>query len=88
MKSKEIKGYKGFDENLQCKDFLCYYRHTTSLNRRKENNMEKINDDITLIQGDCLEHLKKIDDKSVNAIITDPPYFLGLTHNGKRGNNS
>lgn len=48
--------------------------------------MEKINDDITLIQGDCLEHLKKIECKSISAIITDPPYFLGLTHNGKRGN--
>lgn len=33
---------------------------------------------------DCLEGLKKIGDKTIDCIITDPPYFLGLTHNGKR----
>lgn len=34
---------------------------------------------------DCLEGIKKIPDKSINAIITDPPYFLGMTHNGQKG---
>ena len=27
-----------------------------------------------LVQGDCLEVMKKIPDKSIDAIITDPPY--------------
>lgn len=36
-----------------------------------------------LIQGNCLEGIKDIDDKSVKLIIADPPYFQGLTHNGK-----
>lgn len=34
---------------------------------------------------DCLEGIKKISDKSINLICTDPPYHLGLTHNGKKG---
>ena len=34
---------------------------------------------------DCLEGIKKIDDNSINAIITDPPYFVGMTHNGQKG---
>ena len=38
-----------------------------------------------LLQGDCAELLSRIPDTSVDAIITDPPYFLGLTHNGKKG---
>lgn len=36
--------------------------------------------------GDCLEYLSKIPDNSIDCIITDPPYFLGMTHNGQKGN--
>lgn len=31
---------------------------------------------------DCLDGLKEIPDKSVDAIITDPPYFLSMGHAG------
>lgn len=34
---------------------------------------------------DCLIGIKRIPDASVDTIITDPPYFQGLTHNGQRG---
>ncbi len=34
---------------------------------------------IKLIQGDCLEKMKEIDDNSVDAIITDPPYNINYT---------
>jgi len=34
---------------------------------------------------DCLEGLAKIPDQSVKAVITDPPYFCGMTHNGTKG---
>ena len=30
-----------------------------------------------LIQEDCLKYLKSLDDKSVDVIVTDPPYGLG-----------
>lgn len=32
----------------------------------------------TIIQGDCLEIMKKIPDNSIDTIITDPPYGLGF----------
>jgi len=35
---------------------------------------------INLQQGDCLELMKGIPDKSVDLIITSPPYNLGNTH--------
>jgi len=35
----------------------------------------------TIIQGDCLEKMRKIDDNYISAIITDPPY--GLKFMGK-----
>lgn len=31
-------------------------------------------DDITLIHGDCLEVMKKIPDKSIDLVVTSPPY--------------
>lgn len=34
---------------------------------------------------ECLEGLKKVETASVDAIITDPPYFQGMTHNGQKG---
>ena len=39
---------------------------------------------------DCLEGLKDVPDKSVDAIITDPPYFLSMGHAGYKdsGKNS
>jgi len=31
-----------------------------------------------IIQGDCIEELKKLEENSVDAIITDPPYGLSF----------
>jgi len=36
---------------------------------------------VTLMQGDCLDKLKELDDNSVDSIVTDPPY--GLSFMGK-----
>jgi DNA modification methylase len=35
-----------------------------------------------VIQGDCLEKLKELEDNSIDAIVTDPPY--GLSFMGKK----
>lgn len=37
---------------------------------------------IKFIQGDCLEKIKLIPDNSIDAVITDPPYFL-INESGK-----
>ena len=37
-----------------------------------------------LILGNCLEKLKSIDDKSIDLIITDPPYAVGVSSSGKK----
>lgn len=34
---------------------------------------------------DCLDGLAMIPSNSVKLIVSDPPYFLGMTHNGQRG---
>lgn len=33
---------------------------------------------MTIICGDCLEEMRKMDDNSISAIVTDPPYGLGF----------
>ena len=35
-----------------------------------------IYDDFALLQGDCMERLKEIEDNSIDCIFADPPYFL------------
>jgi len=37
--------------------------------------------EVKLFLGDCLEIMKSIPDKSVDAVITDPPYGVGYRHN-------
>lgn len=34
--------------------------------------------DSRLLHGDCIDKLKDLDDASIDAIVTDPPYELGL----------
>ena len=45
----------------------------------------RIDKHVEIFHGDCVELLPKVPDESVNSVITDPPYFLGMTHNGQKG---
>lgn len=40
---------------------------------------------IQLYQGDCLELMKNIPDGSVDMVLTDPPYGIGISRNPFRG---
>ena len=42
-------------------------------------------DEGTIYNADCLEAIKALPENSVDCIIADPPYFLGMTHNGQKG---
>ena len=37
-----------------------------------------LNDMNKIIQGDCLDKLKELEDNSIDSIVTDPPYELGF----------
>lgn len=41
-----------------------------------------------IINGDCIEELKKITDNSVDLILTDPPYFVSRDSNFKKISNT
>jgi len=38
--------------------------------------------EFTLYLGDCLEYMKSMPDKSINAVITDPPYGIDYINGG------
>ena len=40
---------------------------------------------IDLIQGDCIEKMQDIPDRSIDLILTDPPYGMNLTPQRKQG---
>lgn len=42
----------------------------------------KINDQITLYNGDCLKVLDELPENSVDSIVTDPPYEIGFMGKG------
>lgn len=47
-------------------------KNTKVENKIKEDMINKI------IQGDCLEVMKKISDNSIDCVIADPPYGIGV----------
>ena len=40
--------------------------------------------DVKLMCGDCLDVMKGMDDNSIDAVITDPPYGIGMDNISKR----
>jgi DNA modification methylase len=44
-----------------------------------------MNENIKLMQGDCLERMKDIPSKSIDICLTDPPYGIGISKNPFRG---
>lgn len=36
-----------------------------------------------IIQGDCIEELKKLPSNSIDSVVTDPPYMIGATSVGR-----
>lgn len=41
--------------------------------------------DMTLLHGDCLELMKDIPDKSIDMVLTDPPYLVPPHGGGRKG---
>ena len=43
-----------------------------------------MNETIKVMQGDCLDLLAGLPGQSVDLILTDPPYHVGMTHNSQK----
>jgi DNA modification methylase len=42
-------------------------------------------DNVTLMQGDCLERMRDIPEGSIDVVLTDPPYSSGTRKEGSKG---
>ena len=43
-------------------------------------NKDSVNNTYNFVLGDCIEELKKLKDKSINIVVTSPPYNIGLKY--------
>lgn len=46
-----------------------------------KNDTTHINDNITILNADCMVELNKLEDNSIDCVITDPPYFIDKLDN-------
>ena len=57
-------------------------------NKENENTANKLDVLQNIKQGDCLDVLNKIDDNSIDVVITDPPYGINYKSNRSELSNS
>lgn len=55
-----------------------YVRATAALSANKDFRVPITEEGLRLINGDCIESMRLVDDGSVDLLLTDPPYNLGL----------
>jgi site-specific DNA-methyltransferase (adenine-specific) len=60
--------------------YLIVIKMSETLENKVENNTYILND-IKIYNSNCLDILSKLDDNSIDCIITDPPYFLDKLDN-------
>jgi site-specific DNA-methyltransferase (adenine-specific) len=46
-----------------------------------KTDISTINDNIKILNADCMDELNKLEDNSIDCIITDPPYFIDKLDN-------
>lgn len=44
-------------------------------------NNNIINENVKLMNGDCLDKLRQVNNESISAVITDPPYNISRANN-------
>lgn len=57
---------------------------SNSFNTTNDSNVKTLNDDddnIIILNNDCMAELSKLNDNSIDCVITDPPYFIDKLDN-------
>jgi len=91
-KELEITKYK-FKNKAELIEIINNKINTNKNNYILEQNIKHetkkiyIKDNITIINNDCLIELNKLEDNSIDCVITDPPYFINKLDNKWCANN-
>jgi site-specific DNA-methyltransferase (adenine-specific) len=64
-KTQQLESSTTHDKNIDKKDIL-----------KNEINTTSCNDGILILNADCMVELNKLEDNSIDCVITDPPYFI------------
>lgn len=57
------------------------YNENKKLNESKKVDDKPSQDNILLINNDCMIEIDKLEDNSIDCVITDPPYFIDKLDN-------
>ena len=69
-KTQQLETSTTHDKNIDKKDIL-----------KNEINATSCNDGILILNADCMVELNKLEDNSIDCVITDPPYFIDKLDN-------
>lgn len=80
---KEIDKQKIRDNVLKKSEALAKFRKEKKINEIIEKTKEIKSENIGLIEGDCLNEIPKLKDKSISCLIIDPPYGIDYQSNNR-----
>ncbi len=78
-KELEISKYKSKTKNELIS--IIQNKETSMENVQEKKKQTDINDRIVILNQDCMVALKKLEDNSIDCVITDPPYFIDKLDN-------
>ena len=78
IKTQQVKTSIEHDKCIINKDVLKNEPNSTSTST---SNSTSCNDGILILNADCMVELNKLEDNSIDCVITDPPYFIDKLDN-------
>ena len=76
IKTQQVKTSIEHDKCISNKDVLKNETNSTST-----STSTSCNDGILILNADCMVELNKLEDNSIDCVITDPPYFIDKLDN-------
>ena len=78
IKTQQVKTSIEHDKCISNKDVL---KNETNSISTSTSNSTSCNDGILILNADCMVELNKLEDNSIDCVITDPPYFIDKLDN-------
>lgn len=83
-KTKSLKSIKHYDDDSEEESIKVNEKVKKTKSFKDKKCVENINNNkikIVLLNNDCLNELKNMEDETIDCVITDPPYFIDKLDN-------